>query len=43
MKGIYDNVIVAKQNEFISSFKEKDNEREKYLIKYSTLIFIKNI
>lgn len=29
LKGIYDNVIVAKQNEFISSFKEKDTEREK--------------
>ena len=28
LKGIYENVIVAKQNEFISSFKQKDKDRE---------------
>lgn len=29
IKDIYENVIVAKQNEFISAFKEKATEREK--------------
>lgn len=29
MKDIYDNVIVAKQNEFILAFKEKASDREK--------------
>ncbi|WP_339010663.1 SMC family ATPase [Fusobacterium varium] len=42
LKGIYDNVIVAKQNEFISSFKEKDNEREKIFNKvFNTDIYKK--
>lgn len=42
LKGIYGNVIVAKQNEFISSFKEKDNEREKIFNKvFNTDIYKK--
>ena len=42
MKGIYDNVIVAKQNEFISAFKEKATEREKIFNKvFNTDIYAK--
>lgn len=42
LKGIYDNVIVAKQNEFISSFKEKDSDREKIFNKvFNTDIYKK--
>lgn len=42
MKGIYDNVIIAKQNEFISAFKEKATEREKIFNKvFNTDIYAK--
>lgn len=42
MKDIYDNVIVAKQNEFIVAFKEKSSEREKIFNKvFNTDIYAK--
>lgn len=40
IKNIYDNVIVAKQNEFILAFKEKSSEREKIFNKiFNTEIY----
>lgn len=38
---IYENIVIAKQNEFINVFKESPSEREKYLIKFLILIYTK--
>ncbi|MGF6906875.1 AAA family ATPase [Fusobacterium sp. PH5-44] len=42
LKGIYDNVIIAKQNEFINAFKETDAKREEIFNKiFNTEIYKK--
>jgi len=42
LKGIYDNVIIAKQNEFINAFKESDAKREEIFNKiFNTEIYKK--